>query len=402
MGVSMKKFYAFAAAAMMALAANAQDGAPLYATGDGDFEGGTWAPETASEFTYADGNYVLEVANLSQFKISTVKGDWPIFNDGALSCEYGTEPGVAVALEPGDGNIMTPWKGDYTITVAGDLSTVTLTTNTPAPTGPKLIYVRGDMNGWDAEEAWAFTQKGENLYQFVFGEDQSIVAGEAFKVADADWATINIGGDGENPLLPDTDCEVFNGGNPANMTLTEDCNGVLWVILDYDGANYFWYSNDKEAMPDWAEENMTPADSWGVVGGFNNWAGDVTMTETEAGVWTATMDELEGEFKFRMNGAWDTNYGSSEDGEITGNGDYGVALNGANFNIAKVENVTLTLDLNKGILTVATESLSGVAGVEMNEAPAKYFNLQGVEIANPQDGLYIVVKGKKASKVLVK
>ncbi len=399
----MKKFYTFAAAAMMALAANAQNGAPLYATGDGDFAGGTWAPETSSEFAYVDGQYVLEVANLSQFKISTILGGWDEFNGGALTCDYGSEPGIAVALEPGDANILTPWKGDYTITVAGDLSTVTLTTETPAPTGPRIIYVRGDMNGWEPEEAWAFTQKGENLYQLVLGEDQAIVAGEAFKVADADWSVINIGGDGENPLLPDTDCEVFNGGNPANMTLTENCTGVLWVILDYDGANYFWYSNDKEAMPDWAEENMTPADSWGVIGGFNNWSDDVKMTEKEAGVWTVTMDQLEGEFKFRMNGSWDVNYGTaSESGVITGNGEYGIAAGGNNFSIAAVEKVTLTLNTNNGILIVETESLSGVGAVEVNAAPARYFNLQGVEVTNPSNGIYIVVKGNQVSKTVVK
>ncbi len=397
----MKKFYAFSAVAMMALAANAQNGAPLYATGDGDFAGGSWTPEVASEFTYADGNYVLEVTNLSQFKLSTVIGDWATFNEGALTCNYGEEPGVAVALEPGDSNIMTPWKGDYTITVAGDLSTVTLTTETPAPTGPKLLYVRGDMNGWGAEEAWAFTQKGENLYQFVFGEGQSIMAGEAFKVADADWGEFNIGGDGENPLLPETDCEVYNGGNPANMTLTEACDGVLWVIVDYDGANYFWYSNDKEAMPEWAEENMTPGDSWGVIGAFNSWNGDVAMTETEAGVWTVTMGELDGEFKFRMNASWDVNYGASAVADITANGEYGVALNGDNFKIANAINVTLTLDLNNAILKVEMQT-NAVAGLEMNEGAVKYFNLQGAEVANPQNGLYIKVVGEKASKVLVK
>ncbi len=397
----MKKFYAFAAAAMMAVSAFAQNGAPLYATGDG-FPNGTWAPATPSEFVYADGQYTLEIKNLSQFKISTAFGEWTEFNGGALTCDYGKEAGKAVELVPGDANIATPWIGDYTITVAGDLSTITLSTDTPAPTGPALIYVRGEMNSWGADEAWAFTQKGENLYKFEFAEDQSIVAGESFKIADATWGAINMGGDGENPLLPDTDCEVFNGGNPANMTLTENCNGVIWVILDLDGANYFWYSNDKDAMPDWAEENMYPVATWGVIGGFNNWGGDLAMTEKEAGVWTVTMDELEGEFKFRFNGDWATNYGASGNGDITASGDYGIVANGDNFKIAKVEKVTLTLNTNTGILTVESDSLSGVAQIEENDAPAKYFNLQGVEVANPSNGIYIVVKGNKVSKTVVK
>ena len=34
-----------------------------------------------------------------------------------------------------------------------------------------------------------------------------------------------------------------------------------------------------------------------------------------------------------------------------------------------------------------------------NEAPV-YYNLQGVRVANPESGLYIVVKGSKVSKVV--
>ncbi len=45
----------------------------------------------------------------------------------------------------------------------------------------------------------------------------------------------------------------------------------------------------------------------------------------------------------------------------------------------------------------------GVDGVEVDEnVPAVYYNLQGVEVANPGTGVYIVRQGSKVSKVLVK
>lgn len=45
----------------------------------------------------------------------------------------------------------------------------------------------------------------------------------------------------------------------------------------------------------------------------------------------------------------------------------------------------------------------GVANIEAEENVAPvYYNLQGVRVANPQNGLYIQVKGGKSSKVLVK
>jgi hypothetical protein len=48
---------------------------------------------------------------------------------------------------------------------------------------------------------------------------------------------------------------------------------------------------------------------------------------------------------------------------------------------------------------------SGVNNVEVvdNEnAPVEYYNLQGVRVVNPQNGLYIKRQGNKATKVLVK
>lgn len=46
---------------------------------------------------------------------------------------------------------------------------------------------------------------------------------------------------------------------------------------------------------------------------------------------------------------------------------------------------------------------SGVDNVGINaEGPAKYYTLQGAEVENPVNGLYVKVEGGKASKVLVK
>ena len=46
---------------------------------------------------------------------------------------------------------------------------------------------------------------------------------------------------------------------------------------------------------------------------------------------------------------------------------------------------------------------SGVESIELNEnAPATYYNLQGVKVNNPANGIYIKVQGSKASKVFVK
>lgn len=66
--------------------------------------------------------------------------------------------------------------------------------------------------------------------------------------------------------------------------------------------------------------------------------------------------------------------------------------------------VTLTLgDASTDPVNVKFSSEeSGVDNIAADNAPAEYFNLQGVRVANPENGLYIVRQGGKVSKQLVK
>lgn len=309
----MKKIYAFAAAALCALAANAQNGAPLYATGAGPAFDPSWAPKTPAEFTFADGVYTLELEGLTQFKISTVSGadaegdGWTEFNGGALSYEGAPDTALALdtptALVESDQNLVTPGEGKYTVTVAGDLSTITLKAEGEIDTSFPDIYARGDMNGWLNDgllDEWKFTPiVAERVFSLTV--PSPIAAGETFKFADANWNKVNVGGDGE-VIMADTETEVFNGGNPANLSLEEEFEGTIYLTLDLDGAAYVVFATSDEFKPEWAE------------------GGDSAVS------------------------------------------------------------------------TIATDSNVAV----------KYFNLQGVQVANPENGLYIVVKGDKTSKVLVK
>lgn len=253
----MKKFYAFAAAALLATAANAQT---LYFCGAG--EGLGWDPENPLQVDAVDGKITLEVADLTQFKMSETPGDWDTFNASAWGCDYGDEPGVTVALELGWGaNIATPWKGDWKIEVAADYSTVTLTTNTPKPaeTLPEL-YFRGDMNGWGAPEEWKFEALSSTVFKFVCPDGIQVLPGESFKIADADWNKYNFGfGSDLEPLLLECSTQIFGGSNPANMTVEEPFTGVAWLGLniEIDGEEQvqLFLSNDKDAEPEWLAES---------------------------------------------------------------------------------------------------------------------------------------------------
>lgn len=308
----MKKFFTLAAIAAVAMTASAQS---LYMTGASSKtaeEGGlpaNWAPSNPAEFAVVDGNYQITINGLQTFKISTAKseveGEWGDaetgFNSGVLTCNYGKEAGAVVALEPGDGaspNINCPWEGDWTVVVAGDLSTITMTTTTPKPDDDGIkLYFRGDMNGWGSPEEWMFEQVSDNVFKFVCGEGQQVGLGEAFKIADGTWTEYNFGAmEGEGAILLDVDTELNGGTDPGNLTLEEVWNGICWFTLE---GNYVVFSNDVNFKPEWV--------------------GDTAVEE-----------------------------------------------------------------------------------VEVAEGEAQYFTLQGVRVANPENGLYIVVKGNKAYKTILK
>ncbi len=75
------------------------------------------------------------------------------------------------------------------------------------------------------------------------------------------------------------------------------------------------------------------------------------------------------------------------------------------------ETKTLTVEgfisVRYGVAQIVPTKVSDPSGVEAieaeeNNAPAEYYNMQGVKVANPAGGLYIRIQGNKATKVLVK
>ena len=71
--------------------------------------------------------------------------------------------------------------------------------------------------------------------------------------------------------------------------------------------------------------SLTKIESISMIGGFNGWGSDLEMTyNVEAGCWEVTTDAVSGEYKFRANHDWGTNWGGTEN-DLT--------QDGANLNI---------------------------------------------------------------------
>lgn len=74
----------------------------------------------------------------------------------------------------------------------------------------------------------------------------------------------------------------------------------------------------------------------------------------------------------------------------------------AAFKTSALGEYFINVDYDAMTVQVSSQSV-GVESIEADENVAPvYYNLQGVEVANPQNGLYIVKQGNKVSKQLVK
>ncbi len=72
------------------------------------------------------------------------------------------------------------------------------------------------------------------------------------------------------------------------------------------------------------------------------------------------------------------------------------------FNIQGNSNMTLKAE--NGNLVAAVDSETGVTDIisDNTDAPVEYYNMQGVKVANPENGIFIRVQGKDVKKVVIK
>lgn len=384
--------------------------APLYAVGAGDALG-AWAPENAVEFTFDDTNYVLTVdETATEFKISTSKGTWDEFNAGNLAIDAAITNGGTVNLSVNkDGaNIVLPWAGVWTITVAADLSTLTATTETPepAPVYPEAVYLVGYNGTWDP--AAPLEIAGENG---VYTMEAVEFTNTEFKLSTAKgtWDEFNAGA---KAIVDNATVQV---GTAANLTAS-DANIVIAVAGTYD------------VTVDLANNTITltgvvsyPEEIYAIgnVGGYN-WSTSegIAIAHEGDGVYKGKVvvnDSGDGngyfQFATTLGADWDAVNAGTRYGALTANEavvfDTAISMTnnwagGTQSWMIKAGEFEMVVDIVNCTVTISdlTDGIESINADDAN-APAVYYNLQGVEVENPEAGnVYIKVVEGKATKVV--
>lgn len=144
---------------------------------------------------------------------------------------------------------------------------------------------------------------------------------------------------------------------------------------------------------------------------YGNWSTveeDYHFTRDE-NVYTLELDSLEGEWKI-WDGTWGFNFGCGAS-QPRFNHETISYFDAGKFNVNSEIPVTITFTLVEGsaekgtnigsrILISRDESaLNGIGGIENETGAVRYFNLQGIEIDRPSQGIYIKVGEGKSTLV---
>lgn len=264
-------------------------------------------------------------------------------------------------------------------------------------TTAEVLYGIGEpFGGW-------FSDKGveiEKVSDGVFKYEGQLAGYFSFTSALGTWDDVN--GHRYGPKSGNTfsigESEMQYGADASwnaamgNYVVTIDTNNLKITVAE-GGA--------MEVVTTYALHGQLSSEDWAST--------DLTATEGNDDEWTVTMEVSNaGSFGVKeLSNGQQTNWFSAVGGYTFDADHTSVALvteggEDMTFGYNVPAKYKFVFVPSTQTLTVTPDGESGIASVASDNVEAKYFNLQGVQVANPENGLFIVVKGGKTSKVLVK
>lgn len=301
--------------------------------------------------------------------------------------------------------------------VEGGQSTVYINSNGVTPPrpvdAPAQLYVVGSLAGsmWDPATAVLMT-KNDN----VFTATNIELVGDAnfsFLTAQS-WDEASYGG------LVDNEDVTFDG-DVATVAIVSGANAIKAVPGLYNMTLTFAAEGNTLKLEKAGE--IVVVEDLVLAGDFNEWAdNDPAFKMTKDGnTYTYRMDAIAAETQFKVKTAeaeWKTSWGAEGDPSWTEAQPVAVVPNvamnawpgsGCNFLVENaLTNVVITFVKSDDAAVASTLTVQGQSAIETveaaaTEAPAQYYNLQGIRVLAPEAGqLYIVNRAGKVSKEIAR
>lgn len=253
------------------------------------------------------------------------------------------------------------------------------------------LYIIGDPVGvWDPNYGVEMSAMGDGVYTWSGFVNAPAWFGFTSALSE-DWNVVNA-----HRYGPTEVDQLVPHGTMVAMEYQKDAS---WSI---DKSGEYFFTVDTKNLTFSASARYMEDNSWGMIGSFNGWGDDLPFTNDGDGKFSIDIESLSAgeQFKFRANADWAINFGSSDNNLIDADGVYGISSGGNNFVAGKdFNNVKLTLNFNDYTLTVSGLGASGVNDISSENEMPVFYNLQGLPVQNPQNGVFIRVANGKSSKV---
>ncbi|MCM1081830.1 MAG: hypothetical protein NC343_08800 [Muribaculum sp.] len=286
---------------------------------------------------------------------------------------------------------------------------VTLAKLDETPEVHETLYLRAADNGWGADESNEMTYANG-----VYSITMTKLAG-AFKVANSDW---NVQVTTDN-LAMETGVtyDVVEGavGNMGmkdvleNVTITYDSASkkiqVTGTAIEGYSVSYLLHGQFEAYVEPATPENPDVPEA--AAQAEIPW-NDIEMTENN-GIISAVVVPLaeEGSFViFHKRDGVDYETIKSASGTLSADQTLQLTTNGgedAKYQLNPDHKYTLEVDTNTLVASTRDGGSTGIESITVDaNADVRYFNLQGVPVATPAPGLYIVVRNGVATKAYIR
>ena len=268
------------------------------------------------------------------------------------------------------------------------------------------LYIFGSFNGWDPANSIEMWQ--ENGVYIM--EDIEFGAGGNFGLAtiqSSDWDAVNAnryGFEEDNAKAVEGQAmKIVKGAGAIQVPAAGIYNiyvnlSAMTVTLKKSGEVVINVPNQLYAVGNLSAGSWDPATAVELTKEGNIFYGEVTFTGAGDGYSYFAVSGGKGDWT-SVNAA----RFAPVAGEVAFNLDEKVEFDRgeAAFKVVAEGTYFINVDFDSMTVWVSSEA-AGVEAIEVETATPIYYNLQGVEVANPQNGLFIVKQGNKVSKQLVK
>lgn len=284
----------------------------------GDATVGGWNEETAMEYDAESNTYSVTttLTNGLEYKFRANNNwNYSIGDDGTFA---------------GGNYVFNKATGEYKVVL--DVNSHPYQVKFLSTSYPEQLYLPGDHSGWGFTDT--LQGDGEGHYE----------------------GAVNLVADGDNCDWKFSPVAAWDGDFAGTITLDE--SGYGEGVYGGSGnittpSGYYYITVDMTA----GTFTMLRIEEVGLIGGFNNWGGDVDFTyDADAKVWTLTTELIaDDEFKVRANADWVWDRGLAEAGYVASGAVTPVYQGGKNLKVAESGTYTLTLDMttNPNTITIS-------------------------------------------------